>query len=150
MREILMVCYGNICRSPMAEVLLQAALDRVLGPGHRFVVTSAGTHAFDGGPASSPGVAAMAARGLDLSRHRSRPVTKALIRRADRVVCMTAGHRASVLDLVPEAADKTQTLGDDVPDPLGGSLEYYEAVAALIEARVEALAAQIAAEGTTT
>jgi len=141
-----MVCYGNICRSPMAEVLMQAALHNRLGDRHDFLVTSAGTNAFDGGPASSPGVQAMAQRGLDLSRHRSRALTKAMIRRADRVICMTASHRRSVLEMVPEAAAKTITLGDDVPDPLGGTLAEYEAVARLIEERVEALADEIAGE----
>lgn len=147
--EILVVCYGNICRSPMAEVLLQAAVDRRLGGRGAVVVTSAGTHAYEGNPASRLGVEAMSSRGLDLRRHRSRPVTKALVRRADRVVCMTREHRDSVLQLVPEAAGKTTTLGDDVPDPLGGTLDDYEAVARLIAERVESLADDIAGEART-
>lgn len=135
-REILMVCYGNICRSPMAEVLLQAALDERLGPGHGWLVTSAGTHAYDGYPASEQGRLAMARRGLDLSRHSSRQLTRDLLRRADRIVCMTREHREWVLSMDPGAKRKTATLGEDVEDPIGGREKDYERVAAVLERRL--------------
>ncbi len=144
MREILVVCYGNICRSPMAEVLLADALDRRLGPGHDIVVSSAGTHAYDGNPASSDGVEVMARRGLDLARHRARLVTPALIRRAERIVCMTREHRDHVLALAPDAAGKTATLGDDVPDPIGGTPEDYEHVADFIAQRLVSIVNELA------
>lgn len=144
MREILVVCYGNICRSPMAEVLLAEALDRRLGPGHDVVVSSAGTNAYEGNPASGPGVSVMARRGLDLSRHRARLLTKALIRRAERIVCMTEEHRRSVLALDPEAEAKTITLGDDVADPMGGSADDYERVAAFIAQRLDPIVDDLA------
>ncbi len=144
MPEILMVCYGNLCRSPMAEALLQGALDRRLGPGHDWIVTSAGTGAIEGYPVSRHGLDAMARRGLDLSKHRTRAITPALIRRVDRIVCMTEAHRDAVLAMSPNARDKVSTLGDDVPDPIGGDAEDYESVARLLEPRIESLANEIA------
>lgn len=128
----------------MAEAMLQAALDRRLGPGHDWVVSSAGTGATDGYPAPQHGVDAMARRGIDLTGHRSRGITPAIIRRADRIVCMTRSHADAVLAMAPSAADKVATLGEDVPDPIGGSGEDYETVARFLEPRIEALAAEIA------
>ena len=65
MREIVVVCYGNICRSPMGEVLLQRALDERLGEG-AILVTSAGIGADDGRPPSTGTIRAMAERGRAL------------------------------------------------------------------------------------
>lgn len=145
MREILLVCYGNICRSPMAEALLDAALRTRLGPDRDVVVTSAGTGAFDGTPVSRHSGSAMKRRGLDVSRHRARRLTPRLIRGADRIVCMTAEQAAEIITAYPDAAAKTGTLGEDIPDPIGGTEQDYERVAALIEQRIEALADEIAA-----
>jgi protein-tyrosine phosphatase len=140
-----MVCYGNICRSPMAEALLQHALDQRLGPDGGWVVTSAGTGAVEGYTISRHGIAAMAKRGLDVSKHRARPVTAALVNRVDRIVCMTRSHRDAVLAMAPSAKDKVFTLGADVPDPIGGTADDYERVARLLEPRIDALADEIAA-----
>ncbi|MCA1833513.1 MAG: low molecular weight phosphotyrosine protein phosphatase [Actinomycetota bacterium] len=146
MPEILLVCYGNICRSPMAEVLLDAALRKRLGPGHDYLITSAGTGAHDGTPASRHGVSAMKRRDLDLSKHRARRLTPRLIRSVDRIVCMTREQAAEISATLPEAASKTMTLGaDDVPDPIGATAEEYERVARLIEEWIEALADEIVA-----
>jgi protein-tyrosine-phosphatase len=142
--EILLVCYGNICRSPMAEVLLEAALRRRLGSDHVFIVSSAGTGAMDGNTASRHGIAAMRRRGLDLSTHTTRALTPHLVRTADRIVCMTAEQADAVTAMYASAAGKTTTLGIDVPDPIGGTAEDYERVAELLEERIEALADEIA------
>src|SRR5688572_11125164 len=68
-REIIVVCYGNICRSPMGVVLLQRALDERLGEGV-VLVTGAGIGADDGRPPSQGTIRAMAARGFDLRSSR--------------------------------------------------------------------------------
>jgi protein-tyrosine phosphatase len=98
-----MVCTGNICRSPMAAALLAAELrDRAV----HATVHSAGTMAWRG-PATDLAVVAMRERGIDLSAHRARPLTAALVEQADLVVGMTRDHIGRVQALVPDARDRT-------------------------------------------
>ena len=93
-----MVCTGNICRSPMAEVLLAAHLHaRGLDPH----VHSVGTMAW-GGSATPHAVEVMAERGLDLSMHESRQLTREDAERADLVLAMTRDHLWRVARLAPD------------------------------------------------
>jgi protein-tyrosine-phosphatase len=151
-RNILLVCTGNTCRSPMAAALLAARL------GDRCRVQSAGTAALPGEPASEFAVRVMAERGLDLSGHRSRPLVPELVAGADLVLTMTRGHRQAVVHLCPAAADRTFTLREfagcplhppqgedlDIPDPLGGSEQVYRQVADELARLVDAVAARMA------
>jgi protein-tyrosine-phosphatase len=100
-----------------------------------FHVVSAGVQAGEGMPASGQAVLAAHARGADISHHRSRKLTRELIREADMVFCMTDSHVADVVDLVPEAAAKTRLLDPhgNVPDPVGGGPEAYAVAADRIE-----------------
>src|ERR687886_162485 len=82
MPEVIMVCFGNICRSPMAEALLQRALDERLGEGHDVVVSSAGVAATEGLPPSQGSIRAMRAYGLDIHRSRSHELTAGMAGRA--------------------------------------------------------------------
>lgn len=143
---ILLVCTGNTCRSPMAEVLLKNMLAKRLGvapnelPSRGVVVQSAGLAAGPGAPASPAAIAAMEQRGLDLSHHTSQPVTDHLLTTADLVLTMTNQHRQMLLAHRPDLADRVYTVdrqGGDVSDPIGGPLEQYQACAAQIEEELE-------------
>jgi len=142
MVDVLFVCYGNICRSPMAEALLDARLKDLLGSGHDVVVASAGVGATDGTAATSAAREAMADRGIDLSRHRARRLTPALARRARLVFCMDDEQAAVAGSMAPDA--DVHVLAGGVEDPIGCGRWVYDAVAHKIEVAVEQIAAGIA------
>src|SRR3989454_7373089 len=91
-QHVLFVCTGNICRSPLAESLLERALTE---RGLEVDVTSAGTGAWDGAPASEGAYLVGLERGLDLSGHRARLLTRELVERADLILTMARHHRRS-------------------------------------------------------
>lgn len=128
-KRLLFVCYGNICRSPMAEAIAR----RRLGPAVE--VASAGIGA-TGGPASEEAVLVMRlVYGLDISGHVARPVGLFDLKTFDAVVAMDATiyHHLREIWGVPEAA----LYGWDIEDPLGADYETYKQTAAKIEQRLE-------------
>ena len=145
MPEVVFVCYGNICRSPIGEALLQRALDERLGPGHAWVVTSAGVGATDGTPASRGTKDVLSARGIDFRRHRARFLTPAIARSAALIVCMEPMQVEQVRRLVDDPS-KVVLLGEGVPDPIGAGPEMYESTAALIESHIAPLVESLLAE----
>jgi len=132
---ILTVCTANICRSPMAAALLQHALAGQPEPLRSFKVVSAGVAARGGDAVSENSVIALKKVGLDISGHRSRPLTHELLDEAVLVLCMTEAHRAMIQltfepapkhlflfrEFMPREADK------EIGDPYGGPLKVYEA-----------------------
>jgi len=104
--EILMVCTGNTCRSPMAAALLARRLDEA---GVKAVVSSAGI-LFDGRPATDHGVAVMADRGLDTSAHRSRRLRPEMISGADLIIGMARSHVQETVALAPDSLRRAFTL----------------------------------------
>jgi protein-tyrosine phosphatase len=109
MTSILVVCTGNICRSPIAEGLLRGELLRRFGDGAPRV-SSAGTAGWDGSSATAEGVEAAAELGIDISAHRARKVRGELLREADLIICMAGEHRDRLSVQLPEVAGRTFTL----------------------------------------
>jgi protein-tyrosine phosphatase len=143
---ILLVCTGNTCRSPMAEVLcrdmlakrLKCKIDELEDRG--VLVMSAGIAAMLGGRASGEAVHLMTEMGLDLSGHETQPLTEPLVRHADVIFGMTHSHREAVVAQWPSAAERTCLLsvdGSDICDPIGAPLEQYRRCAAQIQAELK-------------
>ena len=130
--NVLFVCTGNTCRSPLAEAIARREL-QARGWGH-VRVRSAGVGARGGDAASAHAVAVAARDGLDLSAHRSQPLTPDLVEWADLVLGMSPSHLGELHR--GGAADRAATLGDfaaggegrgtAVSDPFGGPEEVYE------------------------
>jgi protein-tyrosine-phosphatase len=150
--NVLLVCTGNICRSPLAEALLVRTLKQ--RGIERIAVTSAGTGAWDGAPASEGAYLVGLERGLDLSGHRARLLTRELVDQANLILTMARHHRARVDEL--GGAGRVFVLGEyagrdgeaaEVSDPFGGDLEVYRATCAELEGLVATIAERLAAEG---
>ncbi|WP_280550640.1 low molecular weight protein-tyrosine-phosphatase [Halomonas sp. 11-S5] len=127
--HILVVCTGNICRSPVAAAMLARAL-----PGLR--VESAGLGALVGQGVEPTARSLAEADGLEVVGHRARQLTPEMIRSADIVLVMSEGQRQAVGELVPEALGKTLLLGHwleeshgrQIPDPYRKSRRVFEEV----------------------
>ena len=108
MANILIVCTGNICRSPMAQGFLRQLLaERGL---NGISITSAGTSAWADGEATEEAVEALRERGIDISDHRARRLRRSMVESADLVIGMTGEHREAAARMVAGAADRTFTL----------------------------------------
>jgi protein-tyrosine-phosphatase len=128
--NLLFVCSGNTCRSPMAEAIAQEELRR--REWSHVTVASAGAAAQAGVPASTHAVAVAAEHGLELAHHRSRQLTPELIAWADLILAMSPAHLLAVGDL---GGSEKATLATDfvegpgagasIEDPFGGDCDAY-------------------------
>jgi protein-tyrosine phosphatase len=135
--RILMVCVGNVCRSPMAAGLLARRLARQPGVS----VQSAGVAALVGRPVHPQAWALMRERGIDLSGHRGRQLTAEMLRASDLVVVMEERLGAVVEEIEPASHGRVHRIGRfgdfDVLDPVGGERADFEAALALIEIGID-------------
>lgn len=123
MNSVIFVCTANICRSPMAMGLLR---NRVALQAGEWRIESAGTWASYGEPAAGRGQLALQAYGIDLSDHRSRPVTAELLAGFNLILTMERGHKEALRAEFPSLARRVYLLSEmigqffDIHDPIGG------------------------------
>ena len=141
--NLLFVCSGNTCRSALAESLARKIAAR------RGItdlnVSSAGTNAWDNAPATDEALLVGMERDIDLTGHRSRKLTPAIVSEADLIFVMTPGHLDPVKQMggrgkahvIDEYASGTANQG--ISDPYGGDLETYRHTADLLEWELEKL-----------
>lgn len=127
MFSILVVCVGNICRSPMALALLKREL-----AGRDVAIGSAGLAAMVGHPIHPEAATVLQAHGLSLEGHVASQINEEMIRRADLILAMERRHVAALLALQPKARKKVALIakweGDvEIADPYGRKPEAFVA-----------------------
>ncbi len=143
--NILFVCTGNTCRSPIAEGLAKKKtaekigcnIDQLEDMGYK--IESAGILAMNGISASEGSVRFCKSRNVSIAAHKSRKLTSEKLNSADYIFAMSNGHKNAIIQLCPQAGEKCMLLHDglEISDPIGGDYQAYEECGELIEKAVE-------------
>ena len=152
--KIMFICTENICRSAMAEAMMQDMLKKHVGAdsisAHQ--IYSCGIFAEDGWAATDNAVEAMKERNIDLSKHRATNIRSSNIEDVDVILCTTTAHKNNVINMYPDLADKIYTIKEyagypendlDINDPWGYDIETYRRCAKQIEECLEKILEKI-------
>ena len=144
MTNILFICIGNICRSPIAEGLFKQALPEK-------AVYSAGIDAMVGDPADPLSVQLMWERGIDISEHRAKSLAGWMVKEADLIVTMDQAQQSFIMRAYPASLGKVMRIGQygkyDVPDPYTKNMSTFRHSCTLIAQGVDELVERIAGSG---
>jgi protein-tyrosine-phosphatase len=141
LNNVLLVCTGNICRSPLAEAMMRKVLADLKAA---IEVSSAGTGAWDGASVSEGAYLVGLEKGHDLSDYKATLLTREAVQQADLILTMARHHRARVEEL--GGAGKTHVLGEyvgrkgddaEVSDPFGSDLSVYRDTYAELETLID-------------
>jgi len=134
MPSVLFICTANICRSPMASALFRQKIKKIYGEDD-WLITSAGTWATDGMPASLNSTAVMEEKGIDIQDHRSQIVSNELLQQHNLVLTMEKGHKEALQVEFPQWADRVYLLSEmiggsfDIDDPYTRKIDDYRVTA---------------------
>lgn len=149
--RVALVCLGNICRSPMAHVVLEDRLAKA-GLAGRVAVTSSGTGDWHVGQRMDKRAAArLSAAGYDPTHHRARQITAADLTNNDLVLAMDAANLSDLNRMASPGAllqlfrdfDPEAGPGAEVPDPWWGGTEGFDEVLEMVERTADALVAHL-------
>nr|WP_253383671.1 protein tyrosine phosphatase [unidentified bacterial endosymbiont] len=130
-KSILVVCTGNICRSPVGERLLQSYL-------HGVNVVSAGIRGLEGYPADPHAQTICLKHGISLEGHSGRKLTSSMLRQADLILTMENNQLNHISTIAAEVRGKSMLFGrwlnvKEIPDPYRKSEEAFEYVFGLLD-----------------
>ncbi|HCV02431.1 MAG TPA: phosphotyrosine protein phosphatase [Pseudoalteromonas sp.] len=136
--SVLVVCAGNICRSPTAEYVLKSKLQ-----GKKISVSSAGLTALEGKPADAMAQKMTKDQGIDMSPHVARQINSPLVMQSSVILVMEKRHLDDLCARYPQARGKTFLLGKwigdkEIPDPYRQSEEAFKHVYDLIDSACSA------------
>jgi len=130
--KIILVCYANLCRSPLAEGIFKQLLERI-GKSDNVIVSSAGIHAYEGSPPHSKSIQVAKERGIDISGYGGVQLTKEMAKDADLILTLDESVKHHILSYYINDSEKIFTLKEysgkrddlDVDDPYGLSTEAF-------------------------